>query len=137
MVAAVEISNVSKSYGNVQVLINTSLAVEEGTTLGLIGPSGAGKSTLLRCINHLETIDSGTIKVNGEMVGYRREGNRLFELGHSEIGRTFSKSTPSWPAETSASTRGTEWATLSKLLKNKSGMNYGRYYGSLFRTSTD
>jgi polar amino acid transport system ATP-binding protein len=87
MAAAVEITNVSKSYGNVEVLINASLVVEDGTTLGLIGPSGAGKSTLLRCINHLETIDSGTIKVNGEMVGYRREGNRLFELGHSEIAR--------------------------------------------------
>ena len=87
MVAAVEITNVSKSYGDVEVLINTSLVVEAGTTLGLIGPSGAGKSTLLRCINHLETIDSGTIKVHGEMVGYRREGNRLFELGHSEIAR--------------------------------------------------
>lgn len=87
MAAAVEITNVSKSYGDVEVLINASLVVEDGTTLGLIGPSGAGKSTLLRCINHLETIDSGTIKVNGEMVGYRREGNRLFELGHSEIAR--------------------------------------------------
>jgi polar amino acid transport system ATP-binding protein len=87
MAAAVEITNVSKSYGNVEVLINASLVVEDGTTLGLIGPSGAGKSTLLRCINHLETIDSGTIKVHGEMVGYRREGNRLFELGHSEIAR--------------------------------------------------
>jgi polar amino acid transport system ATP-binding protein len=68
MVAAVEITNVSKSYGDVEVLINTSLVVEAGTTLGLIGPSGAGKSTLLRCINHLETIDSGTINVHGEMV---------------------------------------------------------------------
>ncbi len=87
MVSAVEITNVSKSYGDVEVLINTSLVVETGTTLGLIGPSGAGKSTLLRCINHLETIDSGTIKVHGEMVGYRREGNRLLELGHSEIAR--------------------------------------------------
>ena len=87
MAAAVEITNVSKSYGNVEVLINASLVVEDGTTLGLIGPSGAGKSTLLRCINHLETIDSGTIEVHGEMVGYRREGNRLFELGHSEIAR--------------------------------------------------
>jgi len=87
MAAAIEITNLSKSYGDVEVLINASLVVEVGTTLGLIGPSGAGKSTLLRCINHLETIDSGTIKVNGEMVGYRREGNRLFELGHSEIAR--------------------------------------------------
>ncbi len=87
MVTAVEFTNVSKSYGDVEVLIDASLVVEEGTTLGLIGPSGAGKSTLLRCINHLETIDSGTIEVHGEMVGYRREGDRLFELGHSEIAR--------------------------------------------------
>ncbi len=62
---------------------------------------------------------------------------RAYDGFDGEIGQTFSKSTPSWPAETSASTRGTEWAKLSKLLKNKSGMNYDRYYGSLFRTSTD
>ncbi len=87
MVAAVEIANVSKSYGDVDVLVDASLVVEAGTTLGLIGPSGAGKSTLLRCINHLETIDSGTVKVHGKPVGYRREGDQLFELGHSEIAR--------------------------------------------------
>lgn len=87
MVTAVEIANVSKSYGDVEVLKNTSLAVEEGTTLGVIGPSGGGKSTLLRCINHLETIDSGTIKVHGEMIGYRQEGNRLYELRPSETAR--------------------------------------------------
>ena len=87
MVAAVEIANVSKSYGDVEVLVDASLVVEAGTTLGLIGPSGAGKSTLLRCINHLETIDSGTVEVHGKPVGYRREGNQLFELGHSEIAR--------------------------------------------------
>ena len=87
MVAAVEISDVSKSYGDVKVLVNASLVVEDKTTLGLIGPSGAGKSTLLRCINHLETIDSGIIKVHGKLVGHRREGDRLFELGHGEIAR--------------------------------------------------
>ena len=87
MIAAVEIANVSKSYGDVDVLVDASLVVEAGTTLGLIGPSGAGKSTLLRCINHLETIDSGTVKVHGKPVGYRREGNQLFELGHNEIAR--------------------------------------------------
>jgi len=87
VVPAVEITNVSKSFGEVEVLVTASLVVEEGTTLGLIGPSGAGKSTLLRCINHLETIDSGTIKVHGEMVGYRRQGDRLYELGHREIAR--------------------------------------------------
>jgi polar amino acid transport system ATP-binding protein len=87
MVAAVEVTNVSKSFGDVEVLVNASLVVEAGTTLGLIGPSGAGKSTLLRCINHLETIDSGIIKVHGKLVGYRREGDRLFELGHGEIAR--------------------------------------------------
>ena len=87
MVAAVEIVNVSKSFGDVHVLVNTSLEVEAGTTLGLLGPSGAGKSTLLRCINHLETIDSGIIKVHGELVGYRRDGDRLYELGQREVAR--------------------------------------------------
>jgi len=87
MVPAVEINRVSKSFGDVEVLRDASLVVDEGTTLGLIGPSGAGKSTLLRCINHLETINSGTITVHGTLVGYRRVGDRLYELGHKEVAR--------------------------------------------------
>ena len=53
--------------------------------LCLIGPSGSGKSTFLRCINHLEKIDGGELCVDGELVGYRQSGNRLYELKDREV----------------------------------------------------
>jgi polar amino acid transport system ATP-binding protein len=53
----------------------------------LLGPSGSGKSTLLRCINHLEKIDAGRLWVDGELVGYRQSGDRLYELRESEVAR--------------------------------------------------
>jgi polar amino acid transport system ATP-binding protein len=51
----------------------------------ILGPSGSGKSTFLRCINHLEKIDSGRLAVDGELVGYRRVGDKLHELRESEV----------------------------------------------------
>ena len=53
----------------------------------MIGPSGSGKSTFLRCINHLESIDAGTMTVDGELIGYRRRGDKLYELRESEVAR--------------------------------------------------
>src|SRR6516164_4501452 len=51
----------------------------------IIGPSGSGKSTFLRCINHLEKIDAGRLEVDGELVGYRQHGDRLYELRDKEV----------------------------------------------------
>jgi ABC-type polar amino acid transport system ATPase subunit len=53
----------------------------------IIGPSGSGKSTLLRCINHLETIERGTIRVAGQLVGYREVHGRLVRLRDREVAR--------------------------------------------------
>ena len=53
----------------------------------LIGPSGSGKSTFLRCINHLERIDAGPMRVNGQLIGYREAGGKLHELRESEVAR--------------------------------------------------
>ena len=53
----------------------------------ILGPSGSGKSTFLRCINHLEKIDAGRLWVDGELVGYRQSGARLYELRESEVAR--------------------------------------------------
>ena len=64
----VEISNVTKRFGNRTVLDSVSLRVEEGQTVALIGPSGAGKSTLLRCINGLSAFDDGTIRVGNHLL---------------------------------------------------------------------
>ncbi|MGF7160879.1 polar amino acid transport system ATP-binding protein [Rhodoligotrophos appendicifer] len=75
---------VTKSFGSLQVLKGIDLEVGKGQVVCLIGPSGSGKSTFLRCINHLETINSGWLSVDGELVGYRREGNTLVELGGRE-----------------------------------------------------
>lgn len=77
MVQAVE---VRKSFGGNEVLRGVSIEVQRGTVTALIGPSGSGKSTFLRCINDLETFDSGDILVDGERVAYRREGTKAYEL---------------------------------------------------------
>lgn len=63
-----EISNVQKSFGHEHVLVDVSLTVPEHTATVLIGSSGSGKSTLLRCINLLETIDDGSIHLDGEEI---------------------------------------------------------------------
>ncbi len=64
----IKISNVRKSFQNLEVLKGISLEIEDSEIYGIIGQSGAGKSTLLRCINGLETYDSGTIEINGTTV---------------------------------------------------------------------
>ncbi|WP_306030073.1 amino acid ABC transporter ATP-binding protein [Stappia sp. MMSF_3263] len=69
--ALVEISNVHKSFGEVEVLRGIDLAVEKGEIVTIIGRSGSGKSTLLRCINGLEQINGGEIRVAGEQVHSR------------------------------------------------------------------
>jgi polar amino acid transport system ATP-binding protein len=76
----VEFHGVSKSFGSVHVLRGVDLHVRESEVLCILGPSGAGKSTLLRCINHLEGIDGGWIKVAGQVVGYELRGSKLHEL---------------------------------------------------------
>ena len=75
---------VHKSFGRIEVLKGIDLAVEPGTVCCLLGPSGSGKSTFLRCINHLEKVDAGRLSVDGELVGYRQEGDKLYELKESE-----------------------------------------------------
>lgn len=77
--------NITKSYGHHTVLRGVSLSVARGETLCLIGPSGSGKSTMLRCLNHLETIDSGRVFFNGKLLGYREGGAHLYALKEREI----------------------------------------------------
>lgn len=79
--------HIHKRYGDTEVLKGISLTVERGDVLCLIGPSGSGKSTFLRCINQLETPDSGFIHVDGELAGYRRNGNRFYGLTPRAIAR--------------------------------------------------
>ncbi|HEX5325588.1 MAG TPA: amino acid ABC transporter ATP-binding protein [Acetobacteraceae bacterium] len=71
---------VSKSYGKLHVLREISFELARGEVVCIIGPSGAGKSTLLRCVNHLETIDAGTIFFEGQPVyRYTRDGRTVID----------------------------------------------------------
>ncbi|MBM9469279.1 amino acid ABC transporter ATP-binding protein [Nakamurella leprariae] len=82
---AVEILGVHKTFGSLEVLRGIDLQVRRGEVTVILGPSGSGKSTLLRAINHLERVDTGLIKVDGELIGYRQKGNRLHELSEREV----------------------------------------------------
>ena len=64
--ALVVIENVNKHYGDLHVLNDINTTVARGEVVVVLGPSGSGKSTLCRAINRLETIDSGTISIDGE-----------------------------------------------------------------------
>ncbi|MFF8814530.1 amino acid ABC transporter ATP-binding protein [Streptomyces pactum] len=85
MTPMVKAEGVHKSYGAVEVLKGIDLEVAPGEVFCLIGPSGSGKSTFLRCINHLEKINAGRLYVDGELVGYRQQGNKLYELKDREV----------------------------------------------------
>jgi polar amino acid transport system ATP-binding protein len=78
---------VRKRFARHEVLKGITLEVAPGEVMCLLGPSGSGKSTFLRCINHLEKIDSGRLSVDGELVGYRQQGEMLHELRESEVAR--------------------------------------------------
>lgn len=62
----VEMQAVQKNFGELQVLKGIDLELRQGEVLAIIGPSGSGKSTLLRCLNRLETVDAGSIIIEGE-----------------------------------------------------------------------
>ncbi|MFG3520500.1 ectoine/hydroxyectoine ABC transporter ATP-binding protein EhuA [Nocardia sp. 852002-20019_SCH5090214] len=86
-VPMIRAERVCKNFGALQVLQGVSLEVARGQVMCLIGPSGSGKSTFLRCINHLERVNAGRLYVDGDLVGYRERGGKLYELRPRESAR--------------------------------------------------
>jgi polar amino acid transport system ATP-binding protein len=82
----IDIKNVYKFFGQLQALNDVSLSINQGEKVVIIGPSGSGKSTLLRSINRLETIDSGSIVVDGKDVN--GSGNDINQI-RQELGMVF------------------------------------------------
>lgn len=74
MSTILQVNHIEKSFGNLQVLKDISLSVENGEIISIIGSSGSGKSTLLRCLTRLETVDAGEIIVDGKTMVSKIEG---------------------------------------------------------------
>ena len=83
----VRVEAVHKRYGNLEVLKGVNLQVQPGEVVCIIGASGSGKTTLLRCINFLETYESGRIYVDDELVGYRERDGRLIPAREKDVAR--------------------------------------------------
>jgi polar amino acid transport system ATP-binding protein len=81
----IELINIHKRFGDVEVLKDVSLAVKPGEVVCIIGASGSGKSTLLRCINYLEPPTAGRIIIDGEQVYYSIENGKMKPYPESRI----------------------------------------------------
>jgi len=90
--AALVVEDLHKSFGELEVLKGVSVSANEGDVISMIGSSGSGKSTLLRCINLLETPDSGRVFVEGELIRMRptRNGHAVPE-DHKQVDRIRSR----------------------------------------------
>ena len=92
MTNALEIRNLKKSFGKLEVIRGLSLTAKKGEVICIIGSSGSGKSTLLRCVNLLETPDSGEVYINGELLKMKKDKNgKLIPVEKNQVDRIRSK----------------------------------------------
>lgn len=84
----IQIENLTKSFGNLQVLKGVSLSIKKGEVISIVGPSGAGKTTLLQLIGTLDRPSGGSIRFNGEELGKMSE-SRLATFRNRHIGFVF------------------------------------------------
>ncbi|CAD7031657.1 amino acid ABC transporter ATP-binding protein [Pseudorhizobium endolithicum] len=82
-----EISGLRKAYGAVEVLKGVDTTVKEGEVISIIGSSGSGKTTMLRCINMLEEFQGGTIRLDGEEIGYNTTATQRRRRSERDIAR--------------------------------------------------
>jgi len=79
------VERLSKSFGTHQVLNSIDMSVMAGEVTCIVGPSGSGKSTLLRCLNYLEVPDAGVVFLEGDPVGMRWRGDKLYQMSFAEL----------------------------------------------------
>ena len=84
----IQIDNLTKSFGNLQVLKGVSLSIKKGEVISIVGPSGAGKTTLLQLIGTLDKPSGGSIRFNGEELG-KMSDSRLATFRNRHIGFVF------------------------------------------------
>lgn len=82
-----EIKNLHKRYGKVEVLKGVDCTMQQGDVVSIIGSSGSGKTTLLRCVNMLEDFQDGTIQIDGEEIGYHMQGGVRVRKKETEIAK--------------------------------------------------
>ena len=98
-VPVIQALQVHKAFGELDILKGVTLEVRRGEVVVLIGASGSGKTTFIRCLNHLEDIQGGTIRVNGELMGFRerpdgsrvRDSERNIARRRRDIGMVFQR----------------------------------------------
>ena len=81
----VEAEGIHKFFGNHHVLRGLDLTVQKGEVVVIVGPSGSGKSTFLRSLNHLDTPDRGTVRIDGELLGYRAQNGAMLAVSDAVL----------------------------------------------------
>ena len=126
IIPAVQITDLKKSFGSLEVLKSINLTVSPGEVICVLGTSGSGKSTLLRCINQLTVQDSGDIFIHGHPIGFvqdakgklKKAGQAALARQRSHIGYVF-QNFNLWPHRTALGNVADALMVVKKMTKNK------------------